>query len=302
VLAVVLLGASCLPRHPKRTVRSEVALDPWTEKNVTSSETGQGYRYLYLAGPEAEAPDMLLLPGGFFDTRIWIYVHGLAKHFNLYALDWPDDSPLYHSRVEDMGVIAADFLQSLGISEVHVTGVSAGAYPAIELATAQEQIEVESVTLISSVMFGVSKKEVRSRRRNTKIALCLKPDKMRATAEKIAMSNEYKTAPGQVQQKDIFWVRPYSYYRQIMEMTRDQGQKKQATGKVAVPVLILHGTEDEILDYDTSKDNHTMFKDAEQIAVQGGLHSMTFSEGPLLVEMMVNFFKKRGLLGESPTG
>ena len=296
LLTAIIFISGCLPRHPERTVRPDVPLGEWAEKTVTSEATGQVYRYLHIAGPSGDAPTMLLLPGGFFDARVWLYFNNLAKYFNLYALDWPDDSPLYQSNVKDMGDVAADFLTSVKISKLHVTGVSAGAYPAIDLVVRHPGIKVQSLTIISSVMFGISKKEVRTRTRNSKIALCLKPDKMRAVAEWMVMRNEYKEAPGKIQQKDIFWVRPYSYYRQIFEMTRNQGSQKQATEDVDVPVFIMHGTKDEIIDYDTAVDNHTQFDDAKQISIEGGLHSMVFSEGPQLVKMMVAFFLKKGLL------
>lgn len=291
----MLTTLGCLPKHPERLVRPEVSVAPWTEKRIVSPSTGETYNYLFLSGPSAEAPAMLLLPGGFFDNRIWLYFENLAAHCNLYALDWPGTSPLYRGRVEDMGEIAADFLTAIAVKELHVVGVSAGAYPAVELAANHKELRVDSVTLISSVMFGVSKKEIRKRKMSSRFALRLKPDTMRATAERLAMRNEYERAPGAVQQKDIFWVRPYTYYHQIFEMTLNQGDRRQRTDKVEVPVLFFHGTKDEILDYKIAKDNPTLFPNAKFITIDGGHHSMVFSKGPEISGMIVAHHMKKGL-------
>jgi pimeloyl-ACP methyl ester carboxylesterase len=291
----MLTTLGCLAKQPERLARPEVSVAPWTEKRVVSPSTGETYNYLFLSGPSAEAPAMLLLPGGFFDNRIWLYFQNLASHCNLYALDWPDTSPLYRGRVEDMGEIAADFLATIAVKELHVVGVSAGAYPAVELATNHKELRVDSVILISSIMFGVSKKEIRKRKMSSRFVLRLRPDTMRATAERIAMRNEYEHAPGAVQQKDIFWVRPYTYYHQIFEMTLNQGDRRQKTDEVVVPVLFFHGTEDEIMDYDIAKENPTLFSKAEFITIDGGLHSMVFSKGPEISDMIVAHHVKKGL-------
>ncbi len=295
-VAILLIITGCIPRHPVNTIRPDLDDSPWEERHVTSGDTGQQYKYLFLAGPSREAPAMLLLPGGFFDNRIWLYTAELRSHFNVYALDWPHDSPMYHGDVNDYGDVAHDFLVGLGLRELYVAGISAGAYAAIDLVSRKKDLDVRALVIYSAVMFAISKKEVKKRMRRSKFALGMKPERLRSFIEWGVSRTEFDESPGKIGQKDIFYVRPYSYYAQLFGMSFNQGDQPQATGEIECPVLVLQGADDDIMPVEVAKETPGVFGDAKFMSFDGLGHAMVFSHGPQLVEAMIDFLEERDLL------
>ncbi len=295
-VAVLLAITGCVLRHPVKTTRPGLDDSPWEERHVTSGATGQQYRYLFLAGPSREAPTILLLPGGIFDNRIWLYTAELRSHFNVYALDWPHDSPMYHGDVNDYGDVAHDFLVALGLRELYVAGISAGAYAAIDLVSRKEDLDVRALFIYSAVMFAISKEEVKERTKMSKFALGMKPERLRSFIEWRVSRTEFDESPGKIEQKDIFYVRPYSYYAQLFGMSFNQGDQPQATGKILCPVLVLQGVDDDIMPVEVARETPGVFGDAKFMSFDGMGHAMVFSHGPQLVGAMMDFLEERDLL------
>ncbi|MCK9462422.1 MAG: alpha/beta hydrolase [Proteobacteria bacterium] len=290
--AALVLAAACVPKAPTRTVRPDVPVAPWTERTVPSQRGTAEYRYLHLDGPAPGAPLLLLLPGGFYDARIYLNTAAFAERFEVIALDWPDGGAAYTGHVGDYGEIAADFLDALGVSKVHLAGVSMGTYAAIELASRKKGIEVEALALFSTVMFGIDEDEVSRRERRSRMALRLDPDRLRGLVEHGVERADYEEAPG-LPQRAIFWVRPYSYYRQIFGMTLNQGAARQATREIACPTLVVHGTEDEVMPVEWARLTASVFQDAEYVEEEGGMHSMIYSRGEKIARLVLDFFARR---------
>lgn len=297
LLAAAIL-AGCIPRHPERTVRPEALSQPWEER-IVRSPSGHEYRYLFAPGPSADAPAMVLLPGGLFDNRIWLYTSGLAERFNLYALDWPTSSLFYTGHATDYGEIVADFLAALGIEELYLAAVSMGAYGAVDLASRKgDRFSVKALVLVSAVMFAVDEEEVDTRTGYGEFALGLSPERLRGMVEWQVGRRDYPEAPGVVQQLDIFWVRPYPYYFQIFSMALNQGDRPQDTRAIACPVLFLHGSEDDTMLIEVARKNPQVFAEAEWREFEGLEHSMIFGHGPMLAEAILEFLEERGVLPE----
>jgi len=290
--AALLLAAACIPSHPTRTARPEVPIAPWTERTARSADSCAEYRYLHLDGPAPGAPVLLLLPGGFYDARIFLNMAPLAERFEVVALDWPDSCAMYTGHVEDYGEIAADFLRALGIREIYLAGVSMGTYAAIDLASRKKEITVKALALYSTVMFGIDEDEVARRGRMARFGLKLGPEKMRALIERGVRKAEYEEAQG-VPQSEIFWVRPYSYYYQLFSMTLNQGSRRQATPGIECPTLVVHGDEDEVMPVRWARLTTSVFPDAEYVEEPGGAHSMIYSRGPRLAKEALDFFARR---------
>ena len=288
----LLLVAACIPSRPTRTVRPEISVAPWTERTVRSAQSCAEYRYLHLEGPEPGAPVLLLLPGGFYDARIYLNLKELAQRFEVYALDWPDSCAMYTGRVGDYGEIAADFLRAVGVSEIYLAGVSMGTYAAIDLASRKKEIRVRALVLFSTVMFGIDEDEVARRERMGRAGLMLGPEKTRALIEVGVRKAKYEEAPG-VPQSEIFWVRPYSYYYQLFSMTLNQGAKRQATRDIACPTLLVQGSEDDVMPVEWARLSTSVFPDAEYVEEEGGAHSMIYSRGPKLARTVLDFFARR---------
>jgi pimeloyl-ACP methyl ester carboxylesterase len=288
----LLLAAACVPSAPRRTARPEVPIAPWTERAVRSAASCAEYRYLHLDGPAPGAPVLLLLPGGFYDARIFLNMAALSERFEVVALDWPDGCAMYTGRIGDYGDIAADFLGALGVKEIYLAGVSMGTYAAIDLASRKREISVKALALYSTVMFGIDEDEVARRERMARMGLRLGPDKMRALIEVGVRRAEYEEAPG-VPQSEIFWVRPYSYYYQVFSMTLNQGAERQATREITCPTLVVHGDEDDVMPVKWARLTTSAFPDAEYVEEPGGAHSMIYSRGPKLAKALLDFFARR---------
>jgi pimeloyl-ACP methyl ester carboxylesterase len=288
---ILWLVSACIPSHPTRTARPEVEISPWAERTVKSASSCASYRYLHLDGPAPGAPVVLLLPGGFYDARIFLNMRALAERFEVYALDWPDGCAFYTGHVGDYGEIAADFLAAVGVRSLYVGGVSMGTYAAIDLVSRKTELDVRGLVLFSTVMFAVNEDEISRRSRMGNAGLRLGPEKMRALVELGVRRAKYEKAPGAVQQDEIFWVRPYSYYFQLFNMVLNQGATRQATGEIRCPTLLVQGDNDEVMPVELARLSPTAFPSAKYVEIPGGAHSMIFSRGPELAKIVVDFFR-----------
>jgi len=290
-LSISLFG--CFSKPPERTARPELIVPNWEELTIRSDVSGQSYNYMFAKGPSPDAPAIVLLHGGFFDQRMWMYMHGLNREFNVYAMGWPDSSPLYTGHTADYGDVVDDFLDALGIEELIIAGLSNGVYGAIELALKKNKRKVKALFLFSSVMFGITEEEVEKRTGLASRALSFEPNRFLRIVEWRISRTDFAVAPGEIQQDDIFYTRPYSYYKQIFSVAVNQGAKKQPTEQVTCPVLVLHGEEDETMPVDVAKLSTTVFPDAEFKEFKGYTHTMVFSHGPALVPVVFEFLQNR---------
>jgi pimeloyl-ACP methyl ester carboxylesterase len=288
---LAILCCGCIPKQPTKTVRPQIDTGPWQEKTITSETTGATYQYQFIASPSESAPALLLLPGGFFDNRIWYYLDGLSKYFHIYALNWPDDSEFYTGNLADYNNVVVDFLQSIGVTDLVMGGVSAGSYAAIESTLKNKEIRVKALILFSAVMLSITPKEVKTRIRRAKFILRLKPDKLRSLVEYKVKRTTFDKAPGDVQQPDIFYVRPYSYYYQLFQTIKNQRDKKQATLEITCPTLILHGTADEIMPIELARLSTPQFKNATFVEFKDYKHAMVFNHGPEFIPPIVRFLE-----------
>jgi pimeloyl-ACP methyl ester carboxylesterase len=240
---------------------------------------------------------LLLLPGSFYDNRIWLNVHDLSDRFHVLALDWPDNSLFYSGHVADYGEIVADFLRVLGVERLFVAAESMGVFAAVDFASRKRsEFEIAALVLINGVMFGIDEVEIETRAEMVDTALGLPPERLRAVVEWRVGGSEFDEAPGEVQGHDIFWIRPYPYYFQIFSMAANQGLDRQDTRAIDCPVLFLHGTDDELMLVEVARKNPQVFEDATWREFEGLGHSMVFSHGPELVEAIFAFVDEQGLL------
>ncbi len=293
---LAILSWGCIPKQPTRTAKPQIAMGVWQEKTVTSQTTGAVYQYQFIAGPSESSPALVLLPGSFFDNRIWYYLDGLSKYVRIYALNWPDKNEFYTGNLADYSKLIADFLQAIGVSELVLGGVSAGAYVAIEATLKNNDIRVKALVLFSAVMLSSTPKEIKTRTRTAAFALRLKPEKLRALVEYRANRATFDTAPGKVQQHDIFYTRPYTYYSQLFKVMSNQQDKKQATLDITCPTLILHGTDDEQMPIEAARLSTGLFRKATFVEFKDYKHTMVFSHGPEFIPAIVRFLETYELL------
>ncbi len=295
LLFLTVIASGCLSKPPALTEKPKIDVSPWREHTATSEKSSETYTYLFANGPSEAAPSILLLHGGIFDQRMWLYMDGLSKTLNVYAMEWPNASPFYSGTVSDYAKVIDDFLVATGISELFIAGVSNGAYGAVEYA-ASEPEKVKALFLFSSVMLGITPEEVEERSGMAKRALGFKGTRLQRIIEWQVSRKSFAPAPGDVQLHDIYYTRPRSYYEQIFGVAANHGAERQATWKIVCPVLILHGEEDETMPVDVSRLAAEVFNDAEFKSFEDQEHSFVFNYGEELVPVVLDFLKSRGLI------
>ena len=288
VLVAAVAATACIPRHPTRTTRPDIDISPWTERTVRSEATGQQYHYMHLPGPEG-APTVLLVHGAFMDNRIWLNADNLSNHFEVIAPMMPNEAPYYEGDLSDMGQALADFLDALGVDQLVIAGISAGAYWSIDLIVNHPELEVQGLLLLSTEMMASSEDEVEGRLDLAERALDMDPDRLRALIEYIVERRGFDPAQGPVQQQNIFWVRPYSYYRQLFSALQSQGDQPQTTETIEIPVLIIHGSEDELIEVEEARQSTDAFPNATFHLFEGMGHDLIFTNGDEVTAHMVDF-------------
>ena len=103
---------------------------------------------------------------------------------------------------------------------------------------------------------------------------------------------KYDPPPGELALRDFFYIRPYPYYRELFTMLLEQGEERQATERIQCPVLVLHGTEDDIVPLKDARGTPAMMPNAsplEMHVLDGFAHAMAFDHGPEVAALMVKF-------------
>lgn len=288
---VLFLSIGCFPKG-NQTTRPNIDISPWTEQRIKSPQSGTVYDYMFIAGPTEDAQSVVLLHGGIFDNRIWLYCHSLSKKYNVYAPRFPSNSLFYNGHLSNWGEVVNDFIQTTQIKPSLLIGVSNGAYGAIGYLNNYPKNPVKGLVLISTIMVSSSEDEIKKRSRKARFALNLSPFKLKGLINKRAQNNDYPKAPGKIQHIDIFYVRPYSYYYQLFSAPYNLGSKKQNTKDIKIPVLVLHGSEDDIMPIQYANDTLDAFPNATFKEFKGQGHSMVFTIGPKIARTIIKHFNK----------
>ena len=286
------LLTACSARPFVLTARPEPDLAPWQE-DVGHGKSGHAFRYMHLDAQTPGDTAFLFLHGGIFDHRLWYYMHPLAQHGALYALEFPNVHAFHDGGIESMGRIVDDFAALIPETHIYVVGVSAGAWAAVEWAITQRDKTVDGVVLASSVMFGANAKESRKRARMSRFAVGLTPPQLQHIVERRARRTTYTEAEGPLQQIDIFYTRPYPYYYQLFHQTHAQGDRRQNTDGIRCPLLVLHGDRDKVMPLDVARLTPAMFPNATRTdfqVVPGGNHDMIFGNGGDIARRIADFF------------
>jgi pimeloyl-ACP methyl ester carboxylesterase len=291
ILMICAVVTACGARPFVMSPRPEPDVSPWQEL-TTPGQSGHLYRYLHMNGPSEQSPAFLFLHGGIFDHRMWYYMKSLSKHGALYALEFPDVHAFHNGRIDAMGRIVADFAAVIPEKRIYVVAVSAGAWAAIDYAASCGSSRVDGIVLASTIMYGVTPEEVKTRTRMSRFAVGIAPPTLQRIVDKRARRTKYTAAKGPLQQLDIFHTRPYPYYYQLFHQSLAQGDRPQNTAAIRCPVLVLHGEKDDIMPVETARLAPFMFPNAARVAyreVAGAGHDMVLGEGEQIAGLIASF-------------
>lgn len=108
--------------------------------NVNLLRAGRGEPLLYLHGARGAGP--------------WLpFMESLSRDFELFIPDHPgfskSDTPLWLDNVGDLAYFYLDFIEKIGLTKVHLMGISLGGWIAAELAV-RNQAALSTLTLVAA--------------------------------------------------------------------------------------------------------------------------------------------------------
>ncbi len=211
-------------------------------------------------------PPLLLLHGGASDAREWRAVAGaLAADHDVVAWDAPgcggsSDPPPRFSLPGYADVLAA-FMAAVGVDDAHVAGLSFGGGLAIQLADRHPR-RVRSLMLVSAYAGwagSLTPAEVRARRR--------------LVAEELRHPEPGVRRVGALTMSDAF----------------AQADLRGALGRITVPALVVHGSEDERAPRPVAEALRDGIPGARMVVLDGAGHVCTIDAPERLAAAMREF-------------
>src|ERR1700681_968754 len=122
----------------------------YIEKFVTAA----GAQIRLLRGGSDGAPPLVFLHGAGGHTGWMAFLDELSRDFTVYAPEHPgfgrSEDPPWLDEIGDLAYFYLDFLETLGLDQVHLIGTSFGGWIAAELAV-RNQTRLASLTLVGAV-------------------------------------------------------------------------------------------------------------------------------------------------------
>jgi pimeloyl-ACP methyl ester carboxylesterase len=293
-VAAVLAACSC-PDEQALAHSADIDWNGWTEKSVTSKATGESYSYLHLPSSRPDAPVMVLVPGLLLDARTYLNAAPLSGEFELVAWDTPEDSSLYGGRHEDMALALKDFLDAMGIRRMVLAGTSLGGIIALEFMKHRGDIEVDALVLIDSQVLDATEKDRRWRIRSSSLMLRCSDRFLGCLIKRMVLDAKEKNVVDDPQHDvfNVFEMRPVSYYRHVsrslLAYDGDSGARL-----VTCPTLVLHGSEDALIDVEKTRYTLEFIPQAHLEIVEGAGHDGIFSHADEFVERILDWWRSQG--------
>jgi pimeloyl-ACP methyl ester carboxylesterase len=287
-----LVGAACgCPDDEVVTTDREVDLGSWRQKTAVSGTSGETHSYLHLPSQSQYAPAMVLLPGLLFDSRIFVHLEELAERFELFAWNYPEDSPHYTGDQLDLPRLLDDFVATVGIERFVLLGNSLGGFVAMQYFRVEDHRPVDALILVSAQMFDATERDRRRRERMARF-MSKRSDEFLLCAIKrmVLRARRHETGPGPENGVfDIFEMKDVAFYREVIGF---MGSYDGESGKdlVEAPVLVLHGSEDQLIDVEKTSHTLEFLPQADLVVVEGVAHEGPFSHGDVFSKEILDWY------------
>jgi pimeloyl-ACP methyl ester carboxylesterase len=245
----------------------------WELKRIPAHQGEVGHSFFFHPSSRQNAPTLLLLHGLNLDGRSYLNLDGLADHYNLMAYNWPEVSDKYHGRVDDFVEVIDDFISATNLDSCVIAGVSLGGMVA-PIYAAKYPDRVCALILISTKIPNMN--EVDHLQGRLIDDLVRKSEDYQVywiielfTMRFLSRLNQMDRA------RAAAFVHPkhIEFYRQSMAAMRDLDGAFFAR-KVHAPVLVLHGTRDEIMSLESLTDLRRALPQAQVEMIRDAGHMM----------------------------
>ncbi len=291
-LPVLGFMASCAcPDDEELNGCGEIDLGGWEAGEVVSGATGERYSYLRHASGRQDAPVMILVPGLLFDERIFVNLTDLAQEFTLVAWHMPEDSSLYKGSNGNIADALKDFVDAMGLERIVLAGTSLGGQVCLEFFKIRGDVQVDGLVLVSTSVLDATPRDRRNRIRGGKL-LSKRSDRfISCTIKTFALRAKKKMQEDDPQRDvfNIFRMKEMTFFRQVgrgmLSYDGDPG-----TDLVTCPTLVLHGTEDQLIDVDKTAHTVESIPHARLEIVQGAGHEGVFSEAGTFASLILDWW------------
>ncbi len=306
-LLLLRMGMTFVPEQPyKEKVENitpmeeknrETDLGPWRYRQLKSPRDGFVHRYYHLPSKKPNAPVMLFIHGLNLDARTFLNLDALADEWELIAYDLPEKTRRYQGKHEDFTNIVSEFLDLKQIRRVSVVGVSFGGGIALELAAVRQDLDLQSLILIST---AISERTESQRKSGMRISswLTRQPDyKIYWFIENLykRTGREFKSGNGEENVEDILRVKHPDFYRQVGQAVSIHDPRISAR-YVKAPTLLLIGTEDRLFSPDQAINVKKYIPQTVFRAVKGGTHAMTLNRPEEISNHILRFSAEEKVL------
>jgi pimeloyl-ACP methyl ester carboxylesterase len=243
---------------------------------------------------------LVFLPGINIDGRIFLHLKDLSQYYELIVYEFSETSPLYQGELDDFVIILRDFLKELSLEQFNLVGTSFGGIISIRFYAQNKRdninLNINKLILISTSIIGTTKKDIRRSIKTVKIMKKLPDYKLYFIIEKIAgrikIPEETDIYPPL---SEIITIRDINWYRQSTYASENYNAGPDAQ-EIDCPVLVLMGSEDELVDWKETKERAEEYiKQARIKIIDGASHLMVYLNAREVVQSIHQFIENTPL-------
>ncbi len=271
-----------------------VDLKGWVPSSVTSKAGGETYNYYHMPSKKKDAPTFVLIHGMFLDGRTFLNFGKLAEDFELISLELPHDSMYYTGYNSDFPKLLQVMLDALGLERIHLGGVSLGGQIAMFYVMADHKTQVDGLALISTDL-SKDEKELKKNKSRARAALKITRDednRIICMINKLSNRKKKNATPEDEEVMKIFSLKKPSFYREVLYCAIHT-ESVHPLKTIDVPTVVIHGTEDSTIPFDSGKNLVNYIPSSELKVVQGGEHGMAYTRADEVVGYIREKFVKK---------
>jgi 3-oxoadipate enol-lactonase len=255
--------------------------------------TGQGAKIHWEA--QGQGTPVLLIMGHLYSSRMWYpLLATLAKTHRVITFDnrgTGESATTSNVTIEQLAADARAVLDAAGESQAHIYGVSMGGGIAAEFGMAYPE-QVLSLTLGCTMLKTTQEGHGKQRapwiyrlplwlvrwmlRRNAK------PENYGSAAPRDAALRDMAVLAG-----DRFTMK--GVREQNLAMTRYATTRERAQAALTMPVLVLHGDEDPVVDVKFGRELHMILPPSRYVEFKGAGHNYLVAAGDAAINAFIGF-------------
>ena len=268
-------------------------LHGWQRKRVAFT-TGKGFHYFYHYPSEKEhAPALVLLHGMILDGKTFFGFNPLADEFNLFAYDFPEQSPHYRGSMEDFVWLLDDFAAACSLDSFHLCGVSFGGRTASYYCAHKVGPAVPNVVLIATPIPSQSRRQQALQKQLGEWFQRLNDPQLYWVMKRL--SSMYLRGLSRRERRRIrplIHMKHPAFYRQVIGAIEGEDPPATARG-ITIPSLYVQSGKKTLFPSLRGKAFHATIPSSAVEVVPNASHVMVITHTPTILAAMRKFYHGR---------